>query len=170
MVIPFLESSSIEVVGLALHDSDACTVHRARLPSMSQVVGPLALKRIKISNSAAFERYERERAVLERADHPGIVRPLFIIQDPPCYALLLPLAERGSLSDILHRVGSAPLSAELALCWGYDLACALHYLHEQLGMLHRDVSVYMYTNHIINIYIDREKADTRITYRRYILL
>jgi len=78
-----LEASAIETVGEVLHDSDACTVHRARLlhaPSSIFPTGPLALKRIKISNNAAFTRYESECAVLARADHPCIVKPVFFIQ------------------------------------------------------------------------------------------
>jgi len=63
-------------------------------------------------------------------------------QDAPCYALVLPLAERGSLSDMLHRdrgAVSTQLPVELVLCYCYDLASALDYIHSQLAMLHRDV-------------------------------
>ena len=68
-----LAATGVETVGEALHDSDACTVHRCRL-LQHPLSGPVALKRIKISNNAAFERFERERAVLQRAQHPCVVR------------------------------------------------------------------------------------------------
>ena len=181
-----LEARAIEAVGPALHDSDACSVHRARLLDVPADAPPaaaaatVALKLIKISNAAAFDRYERERAVLQSADHPCIVKPLFIIevrasggmlapcrapaprvaiaavfhsrsrarrsqcasaaaQDAPSYGLVLPLAEHGSLSDMMHCAGRAPLPKELVLCFSDDLAGALDYVHSTLGMLHRDI-------------------------------
>lgn len=79
-----IAAKDLELEGPALHDSEACSVHRARLlkvpagaPAATSLV---ALKLIKISNTAAFDRFERERAVLQRADHPCIVKPLFIIE------------------------------------------------------------------------------------------
>lgn len=138
-MIPPLDSSAVQVFGDAIHDSDACTVHRARILTISSGQGPLALKRIKISNAAAFDRFERERAVLEMAEHPCIVKPIFILQDAPCYGLVLPLAERGSLSDMLHKPTAAPLPRPLVVCFCHDLVSALEYVHTQLQMLHRDV-------------------------------
>ncbi len=97
-----LAARAIEAVGPALHDSDACSVHRARLldvpadaPSAGGRTPPaaaatVALKLIKISNAAAFDRYERERAVLQRADHPCIVKPLFIIEVRASGGMLAP--------------------------------------------------------------------------------
>ena len=111
--IPLLAAAAVETVGPALHDSPACTVHRARVAG-SGFARALALKRIKISNHVAFERFEREREVLQRCTHPCIVRPVFVVQDAPCYGLVLPLADRGSLSDVLHRSGTASLPRALA--------------------------------------------------------
>ena len=136
--IPLLAAAAVETVGPALHDSPACTVHRARVAG-SGFARALALKRIKISNHVAFERFEREREVLQRCTHPCIVRPVFVVQDAPCYGLVLPLADRGSLSDVLHRSGTASLPRALALCLCFDLASALEYIHANLGLLHRDV-------------------------------
>jgi hypothetical protein len=79
-----IAAKDLELEGPALHDSEACSVHRARLlevPAGAPAAASLvALKLIKISNTAAFDRFERERAVLQRADHPCIVKPLFIIE------------------------------------------------------------------------------------------
>jgi serine/threonine protein kinase len=52
---------------------------------------------------------------------------------------VLPLAEQGSLSDMMHCAGRALLPKELVLCFGDDLAGALDYVHGTLGMLHRDI-------------------------------
>lgn len=137
-----LDAAAVQVFGDALHDSDACTVHRARLldpGASSGQGGPLALKRIKISNTQAFERFERERAVLQRAEHPCIIKPLFILEDAPCYGLLLPLAERGSLSEMLHTPTAGPLPHALIVCFCHDLVSALEYVHNTLYMLHRDI-------------------------------
>jgi len=137
-----IAAAAMETVGPALHDSDACTVHRARilhLPAGASVTGLVALKIVKISNVAAIDRFERERAVLLRAEHPCIVKPLFIVEDAPTYGLVLPLAEQGSLSEMLHSAGCEPLPKALVLCFSHDLSDALDYLHTSLGMLHRDV-------------------------------
>lgn len=79
-----IAAKALELEGPALHDSEACSVHCARLlevPAGAPAAASLvALKLIKISNNAAFDRFERERAVLQRADHPCIVKPLFIIE------------------------------------------------------------------------------------------
>jgi serine/threonine protein kinase len=140
MTVPMLPASAVEPVGDALHDSDACTVHRACiLPASTAPEGPVALKRIKISNAQAFDRFERERAVLIVAEHPCIVKPHFIIQDAPCYGLVLPLAERGSLSDMLHTATAALIPPALVVCFCRDLVSALEYVHVELKMLHRDV-------------------------------
>ena len=60
-----------------------------------------------------------------------------MLRDPPTYALLLPLFERGTLFSLLHASGRA-LAPAAKLLLAADVLLALDHLHQR-GILHRDV-------------------------------
>ena len=119
----------------------------------------VALKRIKISNYAAFNRFERERDCLSSFSHPNIVKPLGILETAPEYGLLLPLSSHGSLAELLHSGGSRPLGFALAIGFSHDMCSALEYLHDAMSFFHRDVkpanAILMDTGHVQLIDFDR---------------
>ena len=86
----------------------------------------------------ASDSVRREALVLERLDHPNIVRLLDarIEGDANADALVLELAAGGSLAD--RRVSEGPLAATEVASIGATLAAALEDVH-RTGLVHGDV-------------------------------
>lgn len=95
----------------------------------------VALKVLRDTDRASMrKRFLREGRLLQRLDHPGLVRCLHVFEaEPP--ALVLELLQGLSLDQqILRR----PLDAEEAMHLATASLRVLQYLHEQ-GIIHRDV-------------------------------
>ena len=62
------------------------------------------LQRFKISSVEAIARFERETQLLRRCQHANIVSPLACLTRPPEYAIVLPYARAGNLSQVALRI------------------------------------------------------------------
>ena len=119
------------------------SVHRAVVRATGRVV---VVKRAPWDRPDVVARLGREAAVLERVEHPSLVRLLATVDDEVGRSLLLGHAPGGSLATRLQRHGPLP-PAEVADL-GARLAEALAALH-RAGVVHRDV-------HPGNVVVDAE--------------
>lgn len=111
------------------------TVWRARDEHTGEVV---ALKRIHphlVADPAARARLDREAAALRLVDHPAVVRPRDVVDDPDDPALVMDFAEGRPLAD---RIAEAPLSPDEAVAIAGTIADALAVAHSH-GIVHRDI-------------------------------
>jgi serine/threonine protein kinase len=112
------------------------TVWRARRRDASR---PVAVKRARpdVDPAGAAARLRHEAAVLAALHHPHVVPLLELVDHGDEVALVLPLAEAGTVADLLASRG--PLALDDALALVAPLADALAAVH-RAGFLHRDVS------------------------------
>lgn len=97
----------------------------------------VAVKRLSVPESAADrERLAREAEALAKLDHPNVIRVREIVPDGPGIALVLDLADGGTLADRIRDAG--PLTPEALRELLAPVADALHAAHG-VGLVHRDV-------------------------------
>lgn len=110
------------------------TVFRADGPD-----GPVALKLLRpdlAGNPDVVHQFLRERSMLLRLAHPGVVRVRDLVAEGDVLALVMDLVPGPDLRAHLHNQGgiAAPEAARLMA----DVAAALSYAHGQ-GVVHRDI-------------------------------
>jgi serine/threonine-protein kinase len=99
----------------------------------------VAVKRLHpflVSDRVARERLHREAAALRALDHPSIVRPREIVDDPADPALVMDFATGRSLQARLEEAG--PLAPDEAVGIMTAVADALAVAHAA-GIVHRDI-------------------------------
>ena len=97
----------------------------------------VAVKRLSVPESPADrERLTREADVLAKLDHPNVIRVREIVPDGLGVALILDLADGGTLADRLRDSGL--LSPEVLRELLAPVADALDAAH-RVGLVHRDV-------------------------------
>jgi len=111
------------------------TVWRARDERTREIV---ALKRLHphvVADATARARLEREAAALRAVDHPAIVRPRDLIDDPEEPALIMDFVAGRPLDE---RIAEGPLPSGEAIAIAMIIADALATAHDQ-GIVHRDI-------------------------------
>ena len=105
-----------------------------------------AAKRFTVEPGAARQEIDqvlcREANALRKLKHPNIVRLMGIVRDDPtCLCLLMELAGRGSLRQLLdNNRGEVVNRPEVQLGIACDIASGMAYLHSQKPpILHRDL-------------------------------
>ncbi len=94
--------------------------------------------RSDIAHEPAFlARFRREARVLERLQHPHIVRYYDIVESGDTVFILTDHIPGRTLQSELRRIGR-PLTADEALAYLTPLAAALHFAHQE-GIIHRDL-------------------------------
>ncbi len=97
----------------------------------------VAVKRLSVPESTADrERLAREAEALAKLDHPNVIRVREVVPDGPGIALILDLADGGTLADRLRESG--PLTPEKLRELLAPVADALDAAH-RVGLVHRDV-------------------------------
>lgn len=110
------------------------TVFRADGPD-----GPVAVKLLRpdlAGNPDVVHRFLRERSVLLRLSHPGIVRVRDLVAEGDVLALVMDLVPGPDLRARLHSAATVPAAEAARLV--ADVAVALSYAHGQ-GVVHRDI-------------------------------
>jgi hypothetical protein len=93
------------------------------------------------TSTSAIEAFSREVEVMARVGpHPGVVAVLATCVSPPNLAIIMELAEQGSLHAVLHEKGSRPRYGTL-LALAEDIACAIAHCHS-LKLVHRDLKAH----------------------------
>jgi serine/threonine-protein kinase len=90
----------------------------------------------QVEDRAASRGLRREAEVIERIQHPGVIRSFGRQLDGPRPYLVLELAEGPRLSTDIRRFGS--LDVEQAAPLAVELSSALHTMHG-IGLVHLDV-------------------------------
>ena len=112
------------------------TLWRARDERTGEVVAVKRLHPYLVTDPDARRRLIREAAALKAVDHPAIVRPRDLIDDPDDPALVMDYAAGRSLAERLAEDG--PLDPEEAAAIAGTIADALSVAHDA-GIVHRDV-------------------------------
>lgn len=106
-----------------------------------------------ITTGNVWSKMRDEASRLVRYRHPNICKIVGMCQSPP--ALILELAERGSLRDFLRRHGKLP--SRMQWKFARDIANAMKHLHEmQPPLIHRDLTS---SNILITKYFQAKVAD-----------
>ncbi|KAJ3020923.1 hypothetical protein HKX48_009527 [Thoreauomyces humboldtii] len=114
------------------------TVYRAIDTKTSHLV---ALKLVSKShlNATQHTNVLREASLLRRINHPNVTRLLDFQETPTHYALSLELMTAG---EIFHRlVSRVSFSEDVCRHVTVQVAEGLRYLHEEIGVVHRDIKL-----------------------------
>jgi len=111
------------------------SVWRARDDETGEIVAIKRLHPHVAADPAAWARLEREAAVLQALDHPGIVGLRDLVEDPEAPALVLDFVPGRTLDE---RIAEGRLPAGEAVAIAIAVADALATAHEA-GIVHRDI-------------------------------
>ncbi|MEZ0230456.1 MAG: serine/threonine-protein kinase, partial [Planctomycetota bacterium] len=127
----------LEVLG----EGGMATVFKARQRSSGRVCAVKALRSFESGDDYRTERrldrFLREGSILERIDHPNVVRLLDRSTDPKSYWLALEYVDGPSVEVLIERAGGA-LPTPVVLALMAEVARAVVHL-AQKGVVHRDV-------------------------------
>lgn len=111
------------------------TIWRATDEWTGEVVAIKRLHPHVLADPAARARLERESDALRAIDHPAIVRPRTLVDDPDAPALVMDFVEGRPLDQ---RIAEGPLPTGEALAIAAVVADALAAAHDH-GVVHRDI-------------------------------
>lgn len=94
--------------------------------------------RADVAHDPTFlERFRREGLVLERLQHPNIVRYYDLVETPEAVFILMDYIPGETLQSVLYNIGR-PLTARQVFEFLKPLTAALHFAHGE-GVIHRDL-------------------------------
>lgn len=131
----FLPTKATFQLGEQLGAGTVGVVYRATSPDLE---GPVAVKLLSPAVSGdenIVDRFEREIVVMERLNHPHIVRNHGGGQLDGQLFYAMQLLEHGSLKERLRR---GPIPWAQAAAYGVQIASALQHAHNH-GIVHRDL-------------------------------
>jgi serine/threonine-protein kinase len=111
------------------------TVWRARDEWTREIVAIKQLHPHVVADPVARARLEREAEALRAVDHPAIVRPRGLIDDPDSPSLVMDFVSGKPLSE---RIAEGPLPPDEAVAIAGVVADALAVAHDH-GIVHRDI-------------------------------
>ena len=111
------------------------TVWRAKDEWTGETVAIKRLHPHVVADPVARARLEREAEALRAVDHPAIVQPRELIEDPDAPALVMDFVAGRPLDE---RIAAGPIPAEEAAAIAAVIADALAVAHEH-GIVHRDI-------------------------------
>jgi serine/threonine-protein kinase len=111
------------------------TVWRARDEWTREIVAIKQLHPHVVADPVARARLEREAEALRTVDHPAIVRPRGLIDDPDSPSLVMDFVSGRPLSE---RIAEGPLPPDEAVAIAGVVADALAVAHDH-GIVHRDI-------------------------------
>jgi serine/threonine-protein kinase len=111
------------------------TVWRARDEWTREIVAIKRLHPHVVADPVARARLEREAEALRTIDHPAIVQPRGLIDDPDAPSLVMDFVSGRPLSE---RIAEGPLPPDEAVAIAGVVADALAVAHDH-GIVHRDI-------------------------------
>jgi eukaryotic-like serine/threonine-protein kinase len=111
------------------------TVWRARDEWTREIVAVKRLHPYVVTDPAARARLEREAIAMRAVDHPAIVRPRELVEDPDAPSLVMDFVEGRPLDE---RIAGGPLPPGEAVAIASVVADALAVAHDH-GIVHRDI-------------------------------
>jgi hypothetical protein len=112
-------------------------VHRARHSTFPISVAVKTIPKIHFADPLLRTHLMREFAVLKQIDHPFIGLLFEVCEDSDHYYLIQELADGGSLLEAVQKRGRIPEA--LARRYFSQLILAIHYLHLEKMIVHRDI-------------------------------
>lgn len=112
------------------------TVYRAKSDDLPSPVAVKILHPTIAHDAQMVDRFQREIVIMERLNHPHIVRHFGGGMMEGQYFYAMELLDRGSLKDRLERDG--PLPWPLAALYIAQISAALQHAHNH-GIVHRDL-------------------------------
>lgn len=131
----FIPTEATFKLGEQLGAGTVGVVYRATSPDLPQPVAVKLLSPTVQGDKSIVDRFEREVVVMERLNHPHIVRNYGGGQMDGQLFYAMQLLEHGSLKD---RLRHGPLSWPQAAAYGVQIASALQHAHNH-GIVHRDL-------------------------------
>jgi serine/threonine protein kinase len=104
-----------------------------------RLYAPVVVKVVRpdqVDDDSTLRGLERECDLLQRLNHPAIVRGFRVNFDPPRPHVVLEHLDGPRLSSLIRRHG--PVPAQQLLPLGIELCSAVHYLGE-MGVVHLDI-------------------------------
>lgn len=134
--LKFLPTKATFKLGEQLGMGTVGVVYRATSPDIEEPVAVKLLHPNVSGDENIVERFEREITIMERLNHPHIVRHYGggIMDGQHFYAMQL--LDHGSLKDRLQSGG--PLPWKLTAAYTIQIASALQHAHNH-GIVHRDL-------------------------------
>jgi len=111
------------------------SIYLAEQQSSHRLVALKLLRPELTTSRSAVRRFEREAMVIQRLDHPHVVKMLEVGEENGAQFIAMELIAGRSLRSVLPR-GRPAIARTLA--WMEQSARALHAAHEE-GIIHRDV-------------------------------
>ncbi|VDO57100.1 unnamed protein product, partial [Onchocerca flexuosa] len=97
------------------------------------------VQKSRLTKHSQLEKMRKEIAIHQSLNHPNVVKFLNCFEDDINVYMVLELCHNGTL---LHRIQNAPgrrLRDTSARMYLLQIVDAVIYLHEQVGILHRDL-------------------------------
>ena len=105
-----------------------------------KIVRKQVLGRDDRENDQLQAEFEHEVSLWRCLDHPNLLRLHAVYDTSFATFCIIPLNSGGTLFDLIRR-NRQGLQASLVQRYGYQLASALRYLHEDIRIVHRDVKL-----------------------------
>jgi serine/threonine protein kinase len=134
--LKFIPTAATFRLGEPLGVGAVGTVYRAESDDVSTPVAVKILHPNIAHDAAVVERFQREIVIMERLNHPNIVRHYGGGMMDGQYFYAMELLDRGSLKDRLQEQG--PIAWPLAALYTAQVASALQHAHNH-GIIHRDL-------------------------------
>ena len=111
-------------------------VFKARHERLGRIVALKVIRKDKLADPLALDRFRRETRTAAQLDHPNIVRALDADAIGPCHLLVMEFVDGVDLSQLVKRNGPLPIRA--ACDFICQAALGLQHAHEK-GIIHRDI-------------------------------
>lgn len=113
-------------------------VFLAEQESLDRMVALKVIRPEYLHSPTAIERFHREARALAKLQHPNIVTIYGFGEHQGSHFIAMELVPGQSLREVLAETGSKQLDARQTIRWIFQIAEALHCIHEA-GLLHRDI-------------------------------
>lgn len=130
------------------------TVHEARVKLLDTKCALKVIKKSKMAEDKVFEELmKQELEVLEKLEHPHIVRVLDLCEDDDKIYIALELIKHGNLLEVLSKIRQRNIkfterdAADIV----YQILLAINYIHAS-NVIHRDLK-------LENIMVDMEETE-----------
>lgn len=135
-LLKFMPTRMNFTLGERLGSGTVGAVFRAESPDLDDPIAVKILHPTVAGDPHMVERFQREINIMERLDHPHIVRHYGGGTLDGQYYYAMQLLDHGSLKDRLQQGG--PLPWQQAAAYGAQIASALQHAHNH-GIVHRDL-------------------------------